>query len=201
MWKWIVGIVLVVIVGLAGTCWYAYQKLTAGGDSTTTTIGATPERIFASLADADSMPFWLGSRASVRASHPGPVTVGDTLRIDAADDSARGSNSRITWIVSDVQPAKLLVMQIRSDSNDQVIATQRDSLVAVGDSTMLITTVASPLMDSLRAAHSDSVRGKLAGAAIGMGSKIMLGAFRTMSERSHQRLKARLEGKPVGNKP
>ena len=40
MWKWIAGGVLVVVVVLAGTCYYGYQKLTEGGGSTVVMIGA-----------------------------------------------------------------------------------------------------------------------------------------------------------------
>ena len=50
MWKWIHGGLAVLVVVLAGTCYYGYKQLTDGGDSITITIDATPERVFASIA-------------------------------------------------------------------------------------------------------------------------------------------------------
>ena len=40
MLKWILGIVLVLVVAVMGTCWYGYSKITSGGGVATVTVAA-----------------------------------------------------------------------------------------------------------------------------------------------------------------
>ena len=60
MWKWIVGVLLVVVVALAGTGWYGYKKLTSGGDSAVVAVAATPERVSAAPPAPDPLQQWAG---------------------------------------------------------------------------------------------------------------------------------------------
>ncbi len=196
MWKWIVGVLLVVVVALAGTCWYGYKKLTSGGDSAVVTIAATPARVFASLADPDSMQQWMDEGVTVTATRHGMLAVGDTLHVEQHNRTVSRSQ-QYTWAVSEVTPAHLLVLEMRNDSSGKVFATRRDSLVAAGDSTIIITTITSPMMDSIRNVRGDS-GGKVRGAAIDFTSKILVSAFRELSRQELERLKTRLEG---GAKP
>lgn len=193
MWKWIVGAALVIVVLLAGTCWYGYKKLTSGGDSATVAIAATPDRVFASLANSDSMALWMGAGSKIVAPHHGLLTVGDTLHVETGTPGR--SYQQYIWIVSTVTPGRLLVLQMRSDTSG-VFATRRDSLVATGDSTIIITTIASPMIDSMRTLRGDT-GGKVGGALLNFGSKVLISAFRLVSEHELKRLKARLEGQPM----
>lgn len=194
MWKWILGGILVILIVLAGTCWYGYTKLTAGGDSATVVIGAAPDRVFTSLTDPDSMALWMEEGSKIVASHHGPVAVGDTLHVESGNVTR--NRQQFTWTVTEVETPRLLVLQMRNDSSGKVFAMRRDSLVASNDSTVVITTIASPAMDSMRVARGDT-GGKIGGAFLDIASKTMVSIFRTISEHELQRLKARLEGHPM----
>ena len=207
MWKWILGIVLAIIVFVGWRITTMYQAFAAGGDSTTTMIGATRDRVFDALTNTDSMQVWLGENATVTSTHRGAMQVGDTLRIDeggvggrsvtVSKDGVSGkSRSTITWVVSEVTPGKLLALSMQNDTMKSVVATQRDSLVQVGDSIKLITTIAVPMMDSIRNTRSDS-SSRVGGAMLNFGSKMMIGAFRKISEIDRGKLKAHLEGHPA----
>jgi len=94
MWKWIVGALLVLVVAIAGFCYVAVKKITAGGDTVTVTVAATPERVFAALADPDSMQAWMMPGTLVGASHRGVVVIRYTskppARVDAATSNSPG---------------------------------------------------------------------------------------------------------------
>jgi uncharacterized protein YndB with AHSA1/START domain len=196
MWKWIVGALLVLVVALFATCYTIFRKATAGGDTVTVAIAASPDRVWASLADPDSMPDWMNAGSDVIASHHGIVVVGDTLHIQ---QSTRGVKQQsLTWTVSEVTPGHLLVLQMRNDSTGLVLASRRDSLVAAGDSTLIISTIGSPMIDSMRNERGDS-GGKLGSFFLDMGSKALVAGFRALSKQDLLHLKARLEGKPLPN--
>ena len=58
-----------------------YRKLAssgAGHGTDTVTIGAPVARVFASVANADSLSGWMGDRRGVRVGHHGMLTPGDT---------------------------------------------------------------------------------------------------------------------------
>ena len=190
MWKWIVGILVVVVLIIGGVAWYGYTKLTAGGDSAMVSIAASPARVFASLADPDSMQQWMGEGTTITASHHGILAAGDTLHVEQGSPSS-ARRQQFTWSVSEVDPERLLVLQM-GDTSGKVFATRRDSLVVSGDSTRVITTIASPMMDSIRMVRGDS-GGKVRGAAINLTSKILISAFRELSREELLHLKTRLE--------
>ena len=193
MWKWIVGAAAVIVVLVIGFGWYGYRKLTSGGDSATVAIAASPERVFASLADPDSMAVWMGNDSRVTAPHHGLLAVGDTLRVESG--SGGRSHQQYIWIVNEVTPDRLLVLQMRSDTGG-VFATRRDSLVPRGDSTIIISTIASPMIDSMRTQRGDT-GGRVGGVLLNFGSKVLISAFRLVSENELKHLKARLEGHEV----
>jgi uncharacterized protein YndB with AHSA1/START domain len=157
------------------------------------TIAASPDRVFGALADPDSMAVWMGNGVTITASHHGVVVPGDSLLIERRAGGTTKAGNRYTWTVSEVVPSHLLVLQMRNDSSKQVFAMRRDSLVTAGDSTTVISTIASPAIDSMRVNRGDT-GGKVQGAILDVGSKVMIAAFRLMSEQELKRLKARLEG-------
>ena len=198
MWKWIVGALLVLVVAIAGFCYVAVKKITSGGDTVTVTVAATPERVFAALADPDSMQTWMMPGSLVGATHRGPVVAGDTLRVETAGPGGRG-HQEFTWFIRTATPGQLLVIEMR-DSTRTAFTARRDSLVASGDSTRIISTIASPMMDSLKTERGDT-GGRTGGAMLNFATKMLVSAFRLQSEAELRQLKAHLEAKPTTPKP
>ena len=199
MWKWIVGALLVLVVAIAGFCYVAVKKFTAGGDTAVVTVAATPERVFAALADPDSMQTWMMAGSHVGASHRGLVAMGDTLHVETGTPGARG-HQQLTWLVQTVIPGQLLVMEMRDSTGVTAFATRRDSLVSSGDSTRIVSTITSPMMDSLKTERGDS-GGKAGGAMLDFTGKVLVSAFRVQSEAELHQLKTHLETMPAKPKP
>lgn len=198
MLKWILGIMALIVLVVAGTCFYGYKKLTGGGGTVTITMAGTPERIFAALATPDSMVLWMSTSTIESPLGKGLLAAGDTLRIRqpaAKGDSTMGATFNGDWVVREVNAPTLLVMEMVEDSagTRRVVLTRRDSLAAVGDSTTLVTTFSSPLLDSLSTSVRDS--SKVGSSVLSGASKLMLGAMRLGAESELRLLKARVEGK------
>jgi uncharacterized protein YndB with AHSA1/START domain len=198
MWKWILGIIaalcLLVLVG----GWWGYkamQKNLSPDGTERVTIAGTPARVFAALANGDSVPKWMASGNTITSTRHGPLAVGDSLLV--AMKSGFGVAQRpMTWQITEVVPDHLLAFQLVSDSTRRVIAIRRDSLVAVGDSTNIISTVASPLIDSIQTAHANP-KPKTSDAIVGLGSTIVISAFRMQSKLDLLQLKAHIENHKV----
>jgi uncharacterized protein YndB with AHSA1/START domain len=200
--KWILGGLLIIILALAGTCFVGYKKLTAGGDAISVTMATTPEALFAQIATPDSMRNWVVSSKVEGPLGRGMLVVGDTLQlggtadvgITTRDSSGVGVTRQAHWIVREVMAPMLLVTEMRADSagRSHVMLVRRDSLVAAGDSTTLISTFASPMFDSLTSSIADS--SKIGGSILGASNKLMVGAMRLSAEMDLKNLKARLEG-------
>jgi len=189
MWKWILGAVVLVILLIGGGVWYGFRKMTqfANGDSTATlTIGGTPERVFASLANGDSIGDWMvGGR--VRPSRAGQLRKGDTLYVEQRDTNRA---SHMAWVVGDVTPGKAFALQLVSDTMNMVAVSRRYTVMAQGDSTVIFSTVTSPMLDSVKRAESSSKNA----AMMEFTSKMMLGAMRMQNNMELKQLKARVEG-------
>lgn len=192
MWKWVLGAIAAVIVLLAAGMCYGIRKVSSmasGQGETTTMIGASPARVFASLADGDSIGDWMTMGGAVRPSRHGQLRVGDTLHVTQIE-RLQGH----TWIVSEVTPGRSLAVQLRNDSVNFVMVARRFALEARGDSTALIATVSSPLVDSATAVGADMSTER---ALIAMTAKLMLGTMRMQSQLEIRALKARAEGMPI----
>lgn len=182
MWKWLGGcLVVVVILIVVGSLWM-YQtmqsSLSADG-SARVTVAASPSRVFASLADGDSILTWMSEGNTVTASRRGPLVPGDTLRIEMRSTPGMPSQ-RMRWQVKEVVPDRLLVFQLLTDGSQPIMAIRRDSLAVKGDSTMLVSTLVP------------GTGGKPDG-VLGFGSDLMLSMLRMQSKLDLDRLKARLE--------
>jgi uncharacterized protein YndB with AHSA1/START domain len=198
MWKWIVGALLALVVLVAALGYYGYRKVTkfaSGGDSTSVMIDASPDRVFASLANTDSLAVWMGEESMITASRSGALVVGDTVHVE----SARVRAGRSSWVVSEVVPNQLLVRQLLSDTTSHIVATRRDSLVPAGDSTRIISTINSPLMDSIRTQSGDTVS-RMGNAVLDFSAKMLISVFRAASAEELKKLKAHIEGKPAAAK-
>src|SRR5439155_16810643 len=71
---------------------------------------------------------------------------------------------------------------------------RRDSVVALGDSTRVVSTFAAPILDSLRRRGDTS--GMARNAMLNLASNAMVTGMRVMSEQELKRLKGRIEGRP-----
>jgi uncharacterized protein YndB with AHSA1/START domain len=190
MLKWILGIVAVLVVGLMGTCWYGYNKLTSGGSTATVTIAAAPERAWTYFTNPDSFRVWQDSNTVVTFSTDSLLAVGDTVWLESRGGSDNATRQRMMWALERVEAPRLLVWAARDDSSRVEIVRRTDSLVAVGDSVRVVSVFDTPGMDSIRV--GDSVGG-FGGRLLGGASKMAAGAMRMLAERDLARLKVRLE--------
>lgn len=197
MWRWIGVGVLVIIILLIGTCWYGFQKFTAGGGATQVAIGGSADRVWAALDHLDSVRTWATGDSIEPLTGPGPLVAGDSF-------IARPRNGRadrplvIVWKVVEAVPGRARLLEARDDSTGQVLIHRRDSLVAVGDSTVLYTSFSMPLADSARAASERGGKGGgVSGFLLNTTARMMVAAMRTQAEFDLQRLKARLEGRAM----
>jgi hypothetical protein len=194
MWKWILGTIAVIVIGLATTCYIGLKKVTGGGDSAQVTIKGRPERVFALLTDRDSVLAWRTGVTDITPVLKRAFQSGDTIRITSAlgSDSARTRTQ--LWVVREVHAPALIVLdavQFNSAGVPHVVNTRRDSLVAAGDSTRVIATLSmSPTF--LSAQTGGEPRGG-AQAIGGLAEKLMLGTARMMAESELQQLKRYVE--------
>jgi uncharacterized protein YndB with AHSA1/START domain len=192
MWKWIGGILGGIVLLCVVAVWWGFKKFTAGGDTVMVTIGAPPQRVFASLANHDSIPTWRLS--GNQSTQHGPIAPGDTL---ASGISTRnGTTSRMHWAATAVERDHLVALALTDDSTGNVVATRRDSIVAVGDSTKVVSTIASPMLDSPRTADPSQPPSRRSAAAMDVASRLVVSSFRMQSKFELTRLKNRLEGHP-----
>jgi uncharacterized protein YndB with AHSA1/START domain len=198
MWKWIVGILVTLCLLILVGGWWGYQavqkNLSADGTERVT-IAGTPTRVFAALANGDSVPKWMANGNTITSTRHGPLVVGDSLQV--AMKTSFGMPQRpMTWQITEVVPDHLLAFQLVSDSTHRVIAVRRDSLVPAGDSTNIISTVASPLLDSIQTARANP-KPTTSDAIVGLGSSIVISAFRMQSKLDQLQLKAHIENRKV----
>lgn len=194
MWKWLGGCLLVCVAVIGFGLWQGYRKLSSfgSGDGTeTVTIAGPVSRVFASLANSDSLPTWMAERTG--AGHPGMLIVGDTL-VGESKLRFNVGNKRVKWVVTEIKPNEGLALEMRADSR-KLVARRKFMLTAKGDSTQVLSAVSAPMLDSLRTARRDTIKGS--DAAIDMTSKLMTSALRMESHIELERLKARVEGRPV----
>jgi uncharacterized protein YndB with AHSA1/START domain len=195
MRKWLGGCLLIglVVVGIGVfSMWRKLGPYSGPMGPETTTIAAPVSRVFASLANADSLGAWMTPGLGVRASHHGMLVVGDTLRIGANGRLTFGTQA-MKWVVVDVKPDQLFALQLRSDSTGQVVATRQFTFAAKGDSTLVTSSVATPFADEVRARRTDTIRQSDAWLA-GI-SKMMMASLRMQSHLEMEQLKQHIEGK------
>jgi len=122
----------------------------ADGPPPSVSINAPASRVFASLATGDSISNWMFGDDSVPKFMPGGKTVtvsrrgrfvaGDTI-IGRYRRQIGGKMTRVTWIVTEVVPDKLLALQMVDEGSGTVMGTRRDSLISSGDSTRVVSNI------------------------------------------------------------
>ncbi len=190
---------LAILLVIFGACWFGFRKMTSGGGVMEHTIAAPIDRVFATLADPDSMLVWMHPGTRIWPLGGGQLVTGDTLRIVPPGDTTTVSGTRMLWRIVEAVPPTRLVMALETDSaghGNATVAVITDSLVVIGtDSTKRITMFHSPMIDSATAVAADSSR--FAGALLGAGQKMMIAGMRMVAEGEGRRLKARLEGREM----
>jgi uncharacterized protein YndB with AHSA1/START domain len=202
MAKWLVGCLAAVVVVGGALVWFGYRKFrefTSAPPIATVVIQAPPARVFAALADADSMKVWRAVNG-LTSSRRGRLQVGDTVHGRIRSVSTRPSNStvsvdsgyqRSTEIVTALVPDKLLVLSMVSETGAPIMV-RRDSLVGFGDSTEVVTTFALPASDSIRARIDTTSASERR--ILEMSLQLVLSVARVQARMEHRRLKARIDG-------
>ena len=109
--------------------------------------------------------------------------IGDSVRIEVKGSLGVGQRP-IVWHIRELKPDQVIAMDLMNEAGTRVIATRRDSLVATGDSTMVISAIYTMLPDSVQT-------------RAGIAGDMMMSMFRMQSKLELQSLKARIEGRPV----
>jgi len=196
MWKWLGGCLVIVVVVVAIGFWTGYRKLSefsGPNKPETVAIGAPASRVFASLANGDSLSTWMSERLGVRASRHGMLVTGDTIQMDTRLRFNIGKTSNASrWVVSDVKPDQMLSLEMRADTSNRLVAQRMYNLAAKGDSTLITSTVSTPGLDSMIAHRGDTI--KASDAFISGATKLMISSLRMQAHRELQLLKAHIEG-------
>jgi uncharacterized protein YndB with AHSA1/START domain len=207
--KWVVGCLAVGVALVGLVVWLVYSKyktFTGAGPSVSVVIDAPATRVFASMADADSLREWRAETTGISSTRRGLLRVGDTVRILSrtirvgSRTSGSDSTERLAdHVVTALVPDRLLVFEARDDSSGATMIVRRDSLVARGDSTEVISTILVPVADSIRARVDTANRGERA--MFDMASRLMISIVRMQFGVELERLKERIEGREAPPQP
>jgi uncharacterized protein YndB with AHSA1/START domain len=202
MVKWLVGCAAVAIVVGVTVIWFGYKKFrefTGAGPTTSVVINAPPARVFAALANVDSMKVWRQAVA-LSSTRQGMLRLGDTLRTQQRmpNDTA---NRVSLEVVSALVPDRLLVLETQGDATTGSLLVRRDSLVAEGDSTRVFSTYSMPATDSARARLDTSQPAQRERRMLDMASSLVVSVARLQAGMELRRLKARIEGSPMPDIP
>ena len=192
MWKWLGGCLIVVLVLVIAATWWGYRAMqdTLGPDGTVSiTIGASPQRVFASLADGDSLATWMAQGNTVRTARRGALMEGDSIHIAMSRSIPGAPSQGMTWSVKRIVPETLIQLDIHPDTRGTVVFSRLDSLVTTGDSTTIISRIHSPMLDS----QSVKRPGQKASDAPGLSADLLLSMLRLQAKLELQQLKLRLE--------
>ena len=196
MWKWLGGCLVIVVVVIAIGVWTGYRKLSqfsGPNKPETVAIAAPPSRVFASIANADSLSVWMAERLGVRVSHHGMLVPGDTIQMNANMRFNVGKGRQASsWVVSDVKPDQMLALEMQGDRTKGIVAQRQYNLSAKGDSTLITSFVSTPGLDSMIAHRGDTI--KASDAFMSGATKLMMASLRMQAHRELQLLKAHIEG-------
>ena len=194
MWKWIVGVLLLLVLLAGGTCYRVYRKVVGAGDSARITVAATPEHVFDALADVDSMVAWGGAGFSAAPTGRGRLAPGDSVRmiqVVPRAGEAEGVTDSSLWVVRAVDASVRIIMdRIQFDSLGQAYVSMRwqDSVIPMGDSTAVLRTVSIP-DENLPSRRS----GVDSSGTMRVADKLYLGVARAMAEFRLNRLERYLQ--------
>lgn len=195
MLKWILGIVALIVVVLFATCYAGYRRIAGDGNTpVTVTMPADSARTFALFTNRDSLLAWLPAGTSIMPANHGPLRAGDTVRVAAPTRGETPSARAMQlWVVREVKPSGVLVIEaIEFDTGGlpHIAFARRDSLVAMGDSTRVVSTFdIAPL---LTGADSASASGRVSGSLLTAAERMRAGAARLIWEQQLSSLRHRM---------
>ncbi len=182
MLKWLGGCAVVAVILIVGGAYFAMrtvrESLSPDG-SARVAIHAPPERVFASLASADSVATYTSAGNKVTVNRTGPLQVGDSIRTELRTTLGMKTQPMI-WIVKEIVPNQKIVFQMGAMGSKAPGAIKSDSLFAKGDSTIVVGRLAVQLPDSSKADAT---------------SDMMNTMFQMQSKLELESLKIRIEGK------
>jgi uncharacterized protein YndB with AHSA1/START domain len=186
--KWIVGILLALVLLVAGSCWFTYRRLASGGNVASVTVAATPDHVWRLLTVPDSLRTWYDTSSVLTTSADSALQVGDTLALSSRGAEPSATSFRL--VLTRAEAPTLLVWDMVSDSGGPgvVLLRRTDSIVALGDSVRIVSVMATPTIDSV----TDSLGGlgrRLANA----GGRMAAGGFRMMAQHQLELLRERLQ--------
>lgn len=178
MWKWIGGILLVLIVCVMGLAWWGFRKMSDTFEpdgSVRVAIAAPPARVFASLSDADSAATWMSNGSKVTVSRHGTFIPGDPISIEVR---SVGRGQAVTWTVTEVAPGVSVTKRLEGPDPRHVkfTAVRKDSISQAGDSTIVTSriTTTTPIKET--------------------SEQMMVSMFKIQSKLELMSLKSRIEG-------
>ncbi|MGH7618826.1 MAG: hypothetical protein ACREPM_16525 [Gemmatimonadaceae bacterium] len=193
MWRWILGILAVVILALVGTCYAGYRRLTTGGTSVAATVPGDPAHVFTLLTNRDSLLDWLPAGTTAMPERHGTFQPGDTIRVAMPTrTSIPAGRSMQLWIVREVKsPDVFAIEAIEFDpgGTPHPAFTRRDSVFASGDSTRIVSEfVVTPMLSRMDPAAAANASGGVTGSLLSSADKLRVGAARLMWQNQLQRL-------------
>ncbi len=189
MLRWILIGAAVLVVAVMGTCYWGYRQVIADGNTATVTVATTPTRAWTYLTDVDSLATIIDSTMTLTTTGARALAVGDTLRLRERSGSNRPASS-MTWRVTGLDSARVRQLSTGIDTAQKASLQRIDSVLTVGDSVRISSTVLAQGME--RIAASDSV-GKVGGMVMTGATRLMIGGMRLMAQHELDRLKLRLE--------
>ncbi len=181
MVKWIGGCLVAVIIAIAVASWWGFRAMKEAVNpdgSVSVTIGAPPSRVFASLANADSISTWMAEGSEVIPYSKGVFAAGDSFRIKMRSGPGL-PGEQLTWIIEEVVPDRLLAWRMIGGKTKMDVGVRRDSLSVAGDSTTLTS-------------HMVQTANSKQGAAL----EVLRSLFNVQTKLELMILKDRLEGRP-----
>ena len=181
MLKWVGGCLVLVVVLIAGGLWFAMRSMrdTLGPDgSVRVSIAASPQRVYASMSNADSLKTWMAQGNTVTTWRSGPLVVGDSIKIEIR----RSLGTAMVWRVRELVPDQAITLDL-TQGTTQPVGVRKDSLIAAGDSTIVVSVITSTAGDSVKSGAS------------GLAADMATSMFRLQAKLELQTLKARLEGR------
>ena len=197
MLKWLGGCLVVALILVIGGSWWAFRTMRESLEpdgSARVVIAAPVARVFASMANGDSIAAWTGQGGTIYVSQPGPLIPGSRIKISVRSRTGIPQQP-MDWVVRQVVPNQLVVRELVTEKGDRA-ALRRDSLAQQHDSTVVVSTVVSPMIDSALAARQKT-KGAPNNGMAGVTADLMVSMFRIQSKLELQQLKSHIEGTPV----
>ena len=182
MLKWVGGCFVLVVLLIAGGAWFAMRTVrdSLGPDgSVRVSIAASPQRVYASMSNADSLKTWMAPGNTITTWRSGPLVVGDSIKVEIR----RSLGAAMVWRVRELVPDQAVTLDV-TQGTTQPVGVRKDSLIASGDSTIVVSVIASSASESAKSGTS------------GLAGDMAISMFRLQAKLELQSLKARLESTP-----